>query len=114
MNDLALRAFEKYWSDKARALDDFNHLDRMDARKVFESAFNLLLPFIEKQNEALKFYGKDAWIELDEHPNHLIEVKANDCNLNDETTRQLIGGKTARSTLSFVDSELKRIGGEHE
>ena len=60
----------------------------------FKAAFDILLPIIEKQNEALEFY-KDEFLYKYGDGDYMEIFK-------DE-------GKRARSTLAFVEQEIKKI-----
>jgi hypothetical protein len=90
------------------------------ARTAFTAAINLLLPIIEKQREALEFYGDwKSWKDC-RHPIHesyFAEIK-NDKSFieyteaDGDTFKSWFGGCRARNTLSEVEAELKKLTGE--
>lgn len=73
-------------------------------RDGFKNAINLLLPIIQKQDEAINIYAnKYAWNGTHINP---------DDYWFDETQGHFTGGKLARSTKQEVSDMIKRLGGE--
>lgn len=71
-----------------------NPVNKFEAHEAFKAAFDFLLPILEKQSEALEFYQQ--WCRDDLHC-ELICAEPTD--------------KVARSTLAFVEQEIKKMGG---
>lgn len=78
------------------------------AKEIYKSAINLLLPIIEKQNEALGFYGARETFNNDMNPRRRHNLSV----LPDEDIEDQIAGKRARETLAWVDEEMKKWGKE--
>lgn len=75
----------------------------------FKAAINLLLPIIQKQDEAIRFYADTSnWAQS--HRSAFTQLlSSKDC---DDADGEMIGGKLARSTQKEVSEMIKRLGGE--
>lgn len=110
-------AFEKYWEYEGKNLDGGMGF-KFCMKHSMQAAFKLLMPIIEKQNEALVFYGEDNnWVQHHDsglsvlgdrctmyHPDDYEDISGNSCLIKSK------GGKRARATLKQVEEELKNLG----
>ena len=93
------KAFDEWFKD--------NGYEEISQRKAFKAAFTLLMPVIERQAEALGFYGD---------PSNYKGFFINEIKLSDRGelpgTKIKVGGKFARQTQCEVEEMLGEWGGK--
>lgn len=105
---ICAEAFEKLFPFSHFGARDSDYDEQSGKKEGFHAAFNLLMPLIQKQNEALKFYAnvKRLMLEIDKLPTQDpfgFPLAYTSKSLADN-------GDTARSTLKQVEDELKSLG----
>lgn len=84
-----------------------------DFKQGFKAAINLLLPIIQKQDEAISFYGDRAkWFVVENYIGEKVSGLISICDIDYDEDKNEQGGRLARSTKQEVSEMIKRLGGE--
>lgn len=99
-------------SEEVKKFREMNEQERIRFALAngFKAAINLLLPIIQKQDEAIRFYADRSVY------GHSNEIESSDWDafeISDFMVPRtiMVGGKLARSTKQEVSEMIKRLGG---
>jgi hypothetical protein len=109
-------------AEKVRSFREMNEQERVGfcLREGFTAALDLILPLLEKSLEANTFYAAHTNWRSEANPEtELSWIRSDDivCSqrefiFGDETPWFCSGGKTARTALAEIESEIKKWGKE--
>jgi hypothetical protein len=118
------KGFEEWWRKSGREWTPENEKENSIIRKAWTAARistivereereKKLMTIIQKQSEAIAFYGKENnWLGINDNQNSIHSQTKWKVFVEDDMDSERLAGKLARQTQAWVSEEMKRMKGE--